>query len=62
MNIANIIVTVINSLGTLSKKYLHLGLDALEEFVTRTETPVDNSVFYKVVAAVQSWKPKNFTE
>ena len=58
MNVANVIVTVINALGALSEKYIHLLLDALEVFVTKSETPVDNSVFYKVVAAIQSWTPK----
>ena len=58
MNIANVVVTIINALGTLSKKYIHLLLDALEAFVTKSETPVDNTVFYKVVTAIQSWEPK----
>ena len=58
MNIGNIIVTVINSLGALSTKYIFIMLDALEEFVTNSKTPVDNTVFYKVVSAIQSWKPK----
>ena len=58
MNIGNIIVTVINSLGALSTKYIHIMLDALEDFVTNSKTPVDNSIFYKVITAVQSWKPK----
>ena len=58
----NAIVIAINALGQLGEKYTHLGLDLLEQFVTDSETPVDDAVFYKVVANVQSWKPKNFTE
>ena len=62
MDIGKIVVTVINALGAFGEKYIHIALDALEAFVTKSETPVDNSLFYKVVAAIQSWKPKNFTE
>ena len=53
-----IIVTVVNALGTLGEKYSHLVLDGLEAFVTNSKTPVDNTLFYKVVTYIQSWKPK----
>lgn len=58
----NIIVNIINALGQFSDKYIHMGLNALETYITNSETPVDNVVFYRVVAAIQSWKPRNFTE
>jgi len=54
-----IIITIINALGTLGEKYAHLLLDGLESFVTKSETPVDNAVFYRAVGYIQSWKPKN---
>ena len=53
-----IVVAIINGLGTLGSKYTHRMLDALETFVTNSATPVDNSLFYKVVSYIQSWKPK----
>ena len=61
-NIGKVIVGVINALGAFGEKYCHLILDGLEAYVIKTDTPVDNSLFYKVVGYVQSWKPKNFTE
>lgn len=61
-NIGNIIVGVINALGAFGEKGIHFVLDGIEDFVTKSETPVDNSLFYKVVVYIQSWKPKNFTE
>ena len=62
MNMENIIVTIVNALGTLGEKYTHIMLDALEAFVVKSSTPVDNAVFYKVIGYIQSWKPKNPTE
>lgn len=61
-NVGTIIVGVINALGSFGEKGIHYVLDGLEEFVTKSETPVDNSLFYKVVSYIQSWKPKNFTK
>ena len=54
-----IILVVITALGTLGEKYAHVVLDALEAFVTKSETPVDNALFYKVVTYIKSWQPKN---
>ena len=58
----NAIVIAIKALGQLGEKYVHILLDVVEKFVTDSKTPVDNALFYKVVANIQSWKPKNFTE
>ena len=58
----NVIVIAIKALGQLGEKYTHLLLGAVEKFVTDSKTPVDNTLFYKVIANIQSWKPKNFTE
>ena len=58
MDWGKVIVTVINALGTLGETGAHYVLDGLESFVTSTATPVDNTLFYKVVSYVQSWQPK----
>ena len=58
----NIIVSIINALGQFSDKYIHVALSALEAYVIKSTTPVDNAVFYRIVAAIQSWKPKNFSK
>lgn len=54
-----IIITIVNALGTLGEKYAHIAFDAVEAFVIKSDTPVDNALFYKVVSYVQSWTPKN---
>ena len=61
-NIGSLIVGVINALGAFGEKYCHMLLNALETYVTDSKTPVDNTLFYKVVSYVQSWKPKNFSK
>ena len=54
-----IILIIITALGTLGETYAHKAFDALEEWVTKSETQVDNALFYKLIAYVQSWEPKN---
>ena len=54
-----IILIIIAALGTLGETYAHKGLDAFEAWVTKSETEVDNSLFYKAVKYVKSWEPKN---
>ncbi len=56
-----IILIVITALGTLGETYAHKALDALEVWVTKSETELDNTLFYKVVTYVKSWQPKNPT-
>jgi len=54
-----IILIIIAALGTLGETYAHKALDAFEAWVTKSETQVDNSLFYKAVQYVKSWTPKN---
>jgi len=54
-----IILIIINALGTLGESFAHKSFDALEAWVTKSETEVDNALFYKLIAYVQSWTPKN---
>ena len=54
-----IILIIITALGTLGETYSHKALDAFEAWVIKTETEIDNVLFYKVVTYVKSWTPKN---
>ena len=54
-----IILIIITALGTLGETYAHKAFDALEEWVTKSETEVDNALFYKLISYVKSWEPKN---
>ena len=54
-----IILVIINALGTMGQTWAHKAFDAVEAFVTRSTTQVDNAVFYKAVGYLQSWTPKN---
>ena len=54
-----IILVILTALGTMGEKYAHLAFDALEVFVTKSTTLIDNAIFYKAVKYVQSWTPKN---
>ena len=56
-----IILIVIEALGTLGETFAHKALDGMEAWVTKSETEVDNSLFYKVVTYIKSWEPKNPT-
>lgn len=55
----NIIITVLNALGILGEKGVHFVLDKIEAYVILSTTKIDNSVFYKVLAYVKSYVPKN---
>ena len=57
-----ILVTILNGVGGLPEKGIHWVLDRIEAFVTSSEILVDNVGFYKIVAAIKSWTPKNPTE
>jgi len=54
-----ILVTIINALGAFGEKGVWFILDGIEAFVTKSTTAVDNVLFYKVVAWIKSWTPKN---
>lgn len=53
-----IILIIINALGTLGENFAHKSFDALEAWVTKSETEVDNALFYKLISYVKSWEPK----
>ena len=53
-----IILIIITALGTLGERYSHKALDAFEAWVIKSETEVDNLVFYKAVKYIKSWEPK----
>ena len=54
-----IILIIITALGSLGATYAHKALDALEAWVTKSETEIDNSIFYKAIKYIKSWEPKN---
>ena len=54
-----IILIIITALGTLGETFAHKAFDAMEAWVTKSETEVDNALFYKLISYVQSWTPKN---
>lgn len=54
-----IIITVLNALGVLGEKGVHYVLDLIETKIVDTSTEIDNAVFYKVLAYVKSYEPKN---
>lgn len=54
-----IILIVLTALGTMGEKYAHLGFDALEAFCIKTETMIDNNVFYKAMSYAKTWEPKH---
>ena len=54
-----IILVILTALGTMGEKYAHKGFDALESWCTKTETEIDNTVFYKAMGYAKSWTPKN---
>ena len=54
-----IIITVLNALGALGEKGVHYILELVETKVVASSTEIDNSVFYKVLAAVKTYEPKN---
>jgi hypothetical protein len=57
--VENIILIVIRALGVLGEKGVHFVLDAIEDFVVGSDNVVDNELFYKVVAYIKTWEPKN---
>ena len=57
-----IILIIITALGTLGETYAHKAFDALEAWCIKSETEIDNTVFYKAMSYAKSWTPKNPTE
>ena len=55
----NIIIIVLKALGALGEKGVHYVLDLIETKIVTTSTEIDNEVFYKVLAAVKTYVPKN---
>lgn len=58
----NIILIIIRALGVLGEKGVHFVLDAIENFIIASANLVDNELFYKVIAYIKTWEPKNPTE
>ena len=54
-----VILIVITALGSLGSKYGGLALDAFEAWITKSETLIDNALFYNAVKLVKAWEPKN---
>ena len=55
----SIILIVLGALGELSEKGVHYVLELVETKIVASSTAIDNAVFYKVLAAVKTYEPKN---
>ena len=55
----NIILVVLKALGALGEKGVHYVLELIETKIVASSTEIDNEVFFRVLAAVKTYEPKN---
>ena len=58
----NIIIITLKALGSLGEKGVHYVLGLIETKIVASSTEIDNEVFYKVLASIKTYEPKNPTE
>ena len=55
----NIILVVLKALGALGDQGVHYVLELIETKIVASSTEIDNEVFFRVLAAVKTYEPKN---